>query len=86
MTRSSKKASQTDQPSFPRQYSLVRFRFDLVPEEYHGRYPFAADGRYVFFGEIPNMPGHCVVADHSSGRMFSGYHVEWFEELSPDET
>src|SRR5205085_2323894 len=44
----------------PRQYSLVRFLFDNLPTEYHSQYPFTRDGVYVYFGEIPNMPGHCV--------------------------
>jgi hypothetical protein len=70
----------------PRQFSLVRFRFELLPFEYHDLYPFTPDGVYVFFGEIPNMPGHCVVADHKTGRIYSGYHTEWFEELPPDKT
>ena len=70
----------------PRQYSLVQFRFDLVPGEYHGKYPFALGGVYVFFGVIPNLPGHCVVADHKTGRLYSGYHTEWFAELSEGDT
>jgi hypothetical protein len=40
---------------------------------------------YVFFGEIPNMPGHCVVADHVTGQIFSGYHTENFVEIDEDE-
>jgi hypothetical protein len=32
------------------------------------------------------MPGHCVVADHRSGKLYSGYHVENFVEISEDET
>ena len=43
------------------------------------------DGVYVFFGDIPNMPGQCVVADHKSGRVYSGYHTESFAEVPPDE-
>ncbi len=74
-----------EETASPRPYSLVRFRFDLVPAAYQGRYPFDRDGVYVFFGEIPNMPGHCVVADHRTGRVYSGYHSEWFVELAPDE-
>ncbi|VTR96751.1 unnamed protein product [Gemmata massiliana] len=70
----------------PRQYSLVRFQFDLLPVEYHERYPFIRDGVYVFFGEIPNMPGHCVVVDHRSGRVYSGYHTEHFAEIPEDES
>jgi hypothetical protein len=41
---------------------------------------------YVFFGEIPNMPGHCVVADHRTGHIFSGYHTENFTEIPRDDT
>jgi diadenosine tetraphosphate (Ap4A) HIT family hydrolase len=69
----------------PRQLSLVRFDFDALPAEYHARYPFEKGHTYVFFGEIPNMPGHCVVADHQTGRVYSGYHTENFVELSEDE-
>ena len=54
----------------PRQFSLVRFVEDDV------NYPFKKDGVYVFFGEIANMPGHCVVADHGTGRIYSGYHTD----------
>ncbi len=74
-----------DEPPIPRQYSLVRFRFDLMPIEYHDKYPFVPDGVYVFFGDIPNMPGHCVVADHKSGRIYSGYHTDNFTELPSDD-
>ncbi len=73
--------TQPDDAQIPRQYSLVRFRFDLMPVEY----PFVPDGVYVFFGDIPNMPGHCVVADHKSGRIYSGYHTENFTELPSDD-
>lgn len=69
----------------PRQYSLVRFHSDRLPAEYRDRYPFSADGVYVFLGEIPNMPGHCVVVDHRSGKVFSGYHTENFAEIPDDE-
>ena len=74
-----------DQPVVPRQYALVRFQFELLPAEDHGLYPFTPGEAYVFFGDIPNMPGHCVVADHKSGRLFSGYHTEWFAELSEED-
>ncbi len=69
----------------PRHFSLVRFRFDLVPAANQGLYPFAPDGVYVFFGEIPNMAGHCVVADHGTERIYSGFHTDGFEELTSDE-
>lgn len=55
-----------------------------MPAEYHSKYPFTIDGVYLFFGNIPNMPGHCVVADHGTGQIYSGYHTENFEELPGD--
>ena len=69
----------------PRQYSLVRFDFEGVPPEYHDKYPFEPDGVYVYFGEIPNMPGHSVVADHKTGQIYSGFHSESFVEIPEDE-
>lgn len=69
----------------PRQFSLVRFDFGDLSVEHFAEYPFKKDGVYVFFGEIANMPGHCVVADHETGRIYSGYHTENFVELSDDE-
>ena len=49
--------------------------------DFWDKYPFTRDGVYLFFGEIPNMPGHCVVACHKTGRIFSGYHTENFAEI-----
>ncbi|TWU15464.1 hypothetical protein [Allorhodopirellula heiligendammensis] len=71
--------------STPRFLSLVSFHYDNVPIEYHSKYPFVAGRSYVFFGEIPNMPGHCVVADQRTGQLYSGYHTESFVELPDDE-
>ncbi len=65
---------------------MVRFDFDAVGVEYHSKYPFVVGRTYVFFGEIANMPGHCVVADHQTGQLYSGYHTESFIELTDDET
>ena len=41
---------------------------------------------FIYFGEIPNMPGHCVVAGHESGKIFSGYHTDDFEQIPDEET
>lgn len=71
--------------NIPRQYSLVFFRFDNLPEEYWRGYPFIPQRPYVFLGEIPNMPGHCVVMDHADGKFHSGFHTENFTEIAEDE-
>lgn len=69
----------------PRQYALVRFAFEQLPEGEWG-YPFSKDHRYIFLGEIPNMGGHCIVMD-DKGKHYVGFHTENFVELSeePDE-
>jgi hypothetical protein len=41
---------------------------------------------FIFLGEIPNMRGHVVVAGMKSGKIFSGWHTECFEQLSDEET
>jgi hypothetical protein len=70
----------------PRQYSFVRFLFDEIGPKYHSQYPFTRKGVYLYFGEIPNMPGHCVVVDHKTGKIYSGYHADNFVEVPEDET
>mgnify|MGYP001243137609 FL=1 len=70
----------------PRQYSLVKFDFDTLPEEYHNTYPFKKKDIYIFFGEMPNMPGHCIVCHYPTGKIFSGYHTGNFIEMVEDET
>lgn len=69
----------------PRQYSLVKFDFDTLEDKYHSQMPFTRKGVYIFFGDIANMPGHCVVADHKTGQIFSGFHTDNFVELSEEE-
>jgi hypothetical protein len=65
----------------PRELSLVK----VAPRANGKRYPFARDLPLVYLGEIPNLPGHCVVAGSKTGRVYSGYHIETFVELSSDE-
>jgi len=69
----------------PQQYSLVTFNFSALAEEHHKKYPFRQGNLYVFLGELANMKGHCVVADHITGQIFSGYHTDNFVELTEDE-
>ena len=45
---------------------------------------FLAQDRFVYLGEIPNMPGHVVVAAEN-GRVYFGFHDDDFEELTEDE-
>ncbi len=69
--------------SVPRQYSLVKF---TPVTDYEAQYPIEEGAVLIFFGETPNMAGHCLVADHKTGRMYSGFHTGNFVELADDET
>ena len=69
----------------PRKLTLVRFDALRLPRGFRSQYPFRAGVAYVFMGEIPNMPEHCVVADLKSGKTYAGYHTDNFVELSKDE-
>ena len=69
----------------PRKYSLVKFDFTKVPVKFQKKYPFKKNEIFVFMSEIANMPGHCVVLRHTTGKIYSGYHSDSFVELSPDE-
>lgn len=83
-----KQAKRSEVPirlDIPRQFSLVRFNLGDLPDEDFAKYPFKRNRVYVFFGEIANMPQHCVVADRETGRIYSGYHTDNFVELSDDE-
>lgn len=68
----------------PRNLSLVKFDYDNVPKEDHHYYPFIKDMSYLFLGEIPNMPGHCVLIGKNE-KHYIGYHIEDFIELTVDE-
>lgn len=66
----------------PRKLSLVRMTDDYADDT---TVPFHGDQPLVFLGEIPNMPGSCVLVGHKSGKVYSGFHTERFQELKDDE-
>jgi len=65
--------------------SLVRFDFDGMPVEYHSAYPFSKKDVFVYLGDIVQMPGHCVIARVSDGRVFTGHETDNFVELTSEE-
>ena len=70
----------------PRQYSLVKFDYSGMTDEWVKEYKKIFDvDIFIYLGEIPNMPGHCVLLRHSDGAHFFGYHIENFVELTEDE-
>ena len=36
---------------------------------------------FVYLGEIPNMPEHCVVVGLRTGKVYTCYHTDNFEQL-----
>ena len=57
----------------------IELKFRKIYEKNLGK------GPYIFFGEIPNMPEHCVVVDTKTGKISSGFHTDNFVELTDDE-
>lgn len=64
--------------STPRPLSIVIFTGDRKV------YSMFTSMFYVFLGEIPNLEGHCVVAEHPHGKILSGFHTENFKEYESD--
>lgn len=73
----------------PRQYSFVKYDVSNLPAMYQKQYQdgmlvFSPTCRYIFLGVVPNMEGHCIVTD-DDGKLYVGYHIENFIELTDDE-
>jgi hypothetical protein len=43
------------------------------------------DDVFVWFGEISNMPMHCVVMKKETGKFYTGWHCDNFVELTSEE-
>ena len=69
----------------PRPFSLVKFDPTGMSESYRKDYPFNPQVSYIFLGDIPNMPGHCIVMDPSDCKFFCMYHTDHFKEIPEDE-
>jgi hypothetical protein len=72
----------------PRQYALIKvtpLHKQWLLKNGQKNSPLLSDDVFVFLGEIPNMPKHCVIAGYTSGKIFSGYPLFNFVELTEDE-
>lgn len=77
----------------PRVMSMCKLRPELV--EGYRPAGFEAEDRFIYMGEIVNMLGHGVfilqyfVGPHTkykfAGKVYSGYHIESFVELTEEE-
>jgi len=67
---------------YPRPFSLVRL-INIPGETLNpDTARLSKDAMYVFLGEIPNLTGHCVLADCATGQIHAGCHTGSFIELS----
>jgi len=73
--------------SIPRNNSLVYFDFESLPSGYDTTlYPFKKDYNYIFLGEIPNMPGYCIIVDPITNDFYSKYDINLFKEYLKGES
>lgn len=77
----------------PRPWSIVRFKknkYDAATIEKY--FKGWADKRFIYFGEIPNSPNHCILwtigtrEQEYVGQPEFFRHVADFEEVPEDET
>jgi hypothetical protein len=68
----------------PRQYSLVKF----TKEAKQHVNPFDCDKHFIFLGEIPNMPGQCIVFDFDrlNRKIWTGFETNSLIEIDEEET
>jgi len=67
-----------------RQNALVKFNEDVLETYRSTDEDFVEELRFVYLGEIPNMPGHCIIGGYS-GKIHFGIHTNDLVELSEDE-
>jgi hypothetical protein len=73
------------QPSYPRLMAWVKLTEEVEKLDKQYKYTETmGEGPYIYFGEIPNMPGHCVIMNRNS-KFTIGMHTENFRELTEDE-
>lgn len=61
---------------------------DIILQDLDKQYGYTkelGEGPYIFFGEIPNMQGHCVVMNRQN-KFTIGMHTDIFVELTDEET
>ena len=62
--------------------SLVKVKNKFV-SDYATLFP--SHETFVWLGEIPEQPGHCVVVNFYSGVTYCGYHSDIFRLLKESE-
>lgn len=75
----------------PRPHSIVRFKRNQHSKEDEAKYySNLLDKQFIFLGEFPNQPGHCILVEIGpypdySGKFEMFRHTVDFEEVPEDE-
>ena len=70
----------------PRQYSIVRFTPGMKKWLKKEKKDIDVNTEYVYFGEMPNVPGHAIVCNTKTKEWIFGMHIDELEEVPVDET
>lgn len=86
MAMTAKKSKKKTEPKAPRLMSWVKLgEWAAENDKQYGYTKTLGEGPYIYFGEIPNMPGHCVVLNRQN-KFTIGMHIFNFVELTSEET
>jgi len=71
----------------PRNMSMVTLTDEYKRQLQESNYnPFGTiNAQLIFLGEIVNMPGHCVLIDPRTNKIYSCYHTYNFRECKKEE-
>ena len=64
---------------------LTMVKLNTTSQEYPNYKEIFGPSPYIFLGEISNMPGHCVICSHQTGKIYSGFHTDNFVAIPEDE-
>lgn len=71
-------------PEYRDDFSKTHKIHSLPRDKYEYYTSFYKEENLIFVGEIVNMPGHGIFIG-ASGKIYSGFHLDNFIELSDDE-
>ena len=70
-----------------RRLAFVVFdKSSCTDEQYEQYYKKVFDEKqFIYMGEVPNAPGHCMLYDLTTNEMIGMYHIENFREATSEE-
>ena len=73
--------------TIPRPLSYVIFDRNSCSDDVYEEYYKEKFGSrlYIFLGEVPQCPGHCILADLKNSNIIGIYHTDNFREATEDE-